>query len=687
MTILSRAASRQGAFAVSTLVLGLVAGTAAAQTTYTTGAAEIRQFYATSSTNGYAAAYGGGLLATTNSGASWSRVALPSNIHYVTGVQGNASVTLIAADEGLVRTTDGVTFTQVLYEPVAAVATPSAASSVALAGVKGLGVLRSTDAGQTWTLANDTALTTLDITSLAFDPSNANNAYAAALPDGNGNGGGVFKSTDGGATWAAMPALPAGTCSSNNYVRSVVVDSGGIPYIGVMRPCDNQGDVYSFNGSSWVAGNYLYGVVSVNRDANAGTTIWVGGRILGLDVGSGSSFNYAFSPTTPNPLFESVNAVGSFPGSQNVIMALKGGGMWISTASASPRSWSHLSIASSAASDRVLSAARIGGSSTNWYVGLYAGGVWKTTNSGTSFVPGFQANSSVADFSFAAGYTAVNPLVSIWDLAASPTSANLVYAAAGSIGMFYGNDNPGLFRWDGTQWRGIGSNAPTASPPYNGVAEPGVLALPSQQIFGVALKTGNDSIAYTGLLGGSSGVYNRTTTPSWANSTFSGLTGPQDTRGLVPETTPANVLALPFDDKAALSTDGGLTFNAVTVPQTGFERIRFFAAAQVSGGTWVAGTNKGIFTTSDTTGGTGWTRVSMAGVFKDLPIRAVAYNPSTGHVAAADFDGNRYCSTTSGASWSYLGTLNAGVNAIRYLGGSGLYYLTDGAGLVYDGSC
>jgi photosystem II stability/assembly factor-like uncharacterized protein len=58
-----------------------------------------------------------------------------------------------------------------------------------------LGVFKSTNGGESWAPANS-GLTTTNIGCLAIDPVSPQIIYVAT------NGGGIFKSTDGGVTWA-----------------------------------------------------------------------------------------------------------------------------------------------------------------------------------------------------------------------------------------------------------------------------------------------------------------------------------------------------------------------------------------------------------------------------------------------------------------------------------------------------
>jgi hypothetical protein len=80
----------------------------------------------------------------------------------------------------------------------------------------GRGILRSTDGGSTWTLSKGPAdvfyNTRTTCAKIAIDPTNANIAYAAMANNGfNGSSAvgsitGVYKSTDGGVTWANVSA-------------------------------------------------------------------------------------------------------------------------------------------------------------------------------------------------------------------------------------------------------------------------------------------------------------------------------------------------------------------------------------------------------------------------------------------------------------------------------------------------
>jgi hypothetical protein len=96
-------------------------------------------------------------------------------------------------------------------------------AAVAPGGTNGLpgnaGIWKSTNGGRTW--ANTTAFisTTDDFNDVALDPSNPQTLYAAVGTVGGSAVNGVYKSTDGGASWNPLGGgLPAGTTAGKTRV-------------------------------------------------------------------------------------------------------------------------------------------------------------------------------------------------------------------------------------------------------------------------------------------------------------------------------------------------------------------------------------------------------------------------------------------------------------------------------------
>ena len=223
----------------------------------------------------------------------------------------------------------------------------------------GVGVLKSTNDGLTWTLIgnSETVLAAARATALAVDPNNPNNVYVAVASGGE-FGSGVYKSTDGGLTWNIIttpanmftsvgpnwspgngPSLTAAGVPSLASVTSMVIDPFnssriiiGLGNIGnpngniTLAASASAGVWYTFNsGGSWlevlgdnntgIPNNYLPGgLTNPGGAGNIGTTV---GRVT-VAIGTGAvadeRYLYVMMSTPPgNNVAPNVNW-GSFKG-------------------------------------------------------------------------------------------------------------------------------------------------------------------------------------------------------------------------------------------------------------------------------------------------------------------------------------------------------------------------------------
>lgn len=90
------------------------------------------------------------------------------------------------------------------------------------------GLWKSTNGGQTWTPIDDFA-PVLAINCLVIDPHNPNTIYACTGEQTqNWRGAGIYKTTDGGATWAQLPA----TATSDFYfVNNIAISPGSTSHL------------------------------------------------------------------------------------------------------------------------------------------------------------------------------------------------------------------------------------------------------------------------------------------------------------------------------------------------------------------------------------------------------------------------------------------------------------------------
>lgn len=160
------------------------------------------------------------------SGGDFGPYPISGRVSALAAVDANTAY-LGAADGGVWKTTNaGSTWTPItdslLFNSlsVGAIAIDPNNSSTVYVGLgeqdfsldsySGVGILKSSDAGSTWTLEDTTALSGQSIGRIAVDPKASSNVWAAAT-------NGLAYSTDGGTTW--------GMVSSGQVVTDVVIDS------------------------------------------------------------------------------------------------------------------------------------------------------------------------------------------------------------------------------------------------------------------------------------------------------------------------------------------------------------------------------------------------------------------------------------------------------------------------------
>ncbi len=169
--------------------------------------------------------YGAGILKSTDGGATWTNILGPflrDTIGSIAIQPGNSKVLLCTSKTGVWRSTDGGNTwsnrlpgvaTSVLFDPTNGASAYAAIGSVSTSLLNG--IYRSTDGGVTWVAVSSKSLpaaAAMGRTTLAMAPSNPAVIYAQVEDLGtstNGNLLGIWKTTDGGATWAKLPIAAA----------------------------------------------------------------------------------------------------------------------------------------------------------------------------------------------------------------------------------------------------------------------------------------------------------------------------------------------------------------------------------------------------------------------------------------------------------------------------------------------
>jgi photosystem II stability/assembly factor-like uncharacterized protein len=149
-------------------------------------------------------AVGASLLRSFDAGATWTQVS-DGGAFCVTAdptapfilYAGSLSSILKSGDGGLTWTSVGIGLGP---DAVRAIVVHPRTPNVLYAGLRQFGVYKSTDGGNSFTsVGPDLGASRLSVTDLAIDPANPDTVYAAG--DFATGGFGVYKSTDGGATW------------------------------------------------------------------------------------------------------------------------------------------------------------------------------------------------------------------------------------------------------------------------------------------------------------------------------------------------------------------------------------------------------------------------------------------------------------------------------------------------------
>jgi hypothetical protein len=209
----------------------------------------------------------------------------------------------------------------------------------------GIGVLKSTDNGATWTVVGASALAGARISKMAVDPNNSLRVYAA-VASGGSFGPGLYRSDDGGVTWintlnptkmnlAAGGNLGAGFALAS--VTDVVVDPFnpediyvGLGNIGLVASSSSAGVWRSPNhGGTWsqIVGGVNAASLGIPNDTLPfGTTV---GRVtLALGTGRATDQSYVYVLMgTPPPSTSSQGVIdtGTFLG---LFKSKNGGDDW-----------------------------------------------------------------------------------------------------------------------------------------------------------------------------------------------------------------------------------------------------------------------------------------------------------------------------------------------------------------------
>ncbi len=289
--------------------------------------------------------YETGLYRSTDGGASWVAILPPSGFSSLfLGPGDPALIYLLGYNTVFKSTDDGATWTAVAVElpinvEIAALALDPNDTGVIYAGITGgAGVLKSVDAGMTWT-ASDRGLSNTSVWALALDPGPNATLYAP------GNWNGLLSSTDHGVSWTSLGNI------GTDGPTTILVDPSdpNTLYAGSFN-----GPLKSYDGGrSWVRINHGFdslvkGVGPLAIDPSSPLTLYAGsgrldysGTLIGnplYKTTNGGAAWEALSSLAPGAAF-SVSALAVDPQRPATVYA-SGPGLWRTTNGG--RSWAAL---------------------------------------------------------------------------------------------------------------------------------------------------------------------------------------------------------------------------------------------------------------------------------------------------------------------------------------------------------
>jgi hypothetical protein len=232
----------------------------------------------------YIAASGGGVWKTTDAGASWK----PLTDSQPTLFMG--SIAIASSNPSIIFAGTGEADNGDFY---------------------GRGILKSSDAGNTWTLLGNSVFNRHGIIKIVIDPSNPDIVYAA-MGDTSTNGlpgnHGIWKSTNGGVDWTNIT-------ENSGFVDQAFTDL-------VMDPSNSQ---HLFAAGAWrdgYVGNGLY------ETFNGGTswTLSTGGGTFPTGIMDGR-ITLTISPSSPQTLYASIADPVTF-GLFALLKTTNGGASW-----------------------------------------------------------------------------------------------------------------------------------------------------------------------------------------------------------------------------------------------------------------------------------------------------------------------------------------------------------------------
>ncbi|HTC21750.1 MAG TPA: hypothetical protein VK859_12925, partial [bacterium] len=282
----------------------------------------------------------------------------------------------------------------------------------------GEGIFKSTDGGNTWTLTSTANAGAISLYGMTFskimvDPVNPNIVLACTADNGGGDPGGPFptrfglyRSTNSGTTWTKVTTVTSGTALGNNGFQDLTYDSSTATYYAAVNgtgvyKSTNQGASWAQTTTPFASGTAVSAAnftrVCVAARAGKLWCLMVAGNVLSTPVtatdtglsesddGGNTWSAVSLANTLASGLWYQAGYdlyVAAPPNSTTVLIANID--VWGATPNGMSTTWTDLTNSFNNGIVHCDQHAIAFAGPATWYVGN-DGGVWSTTNAGTSW--------------------------------------------------------------------------------------------------------------------------------------------------------------------------------------------------------------------------------------------------------------------------------------------------------------
>jgi uncharacterized protein (TIGR03437 family) len=497
------------------------------------------------------------------------------------------------------------------------------------------GVFKSTDGAATWTSVNFTTAPT-DIPIMVADPRNsgtiyavARNDYVSAVPNmlthfmlARGTDSGIFKSTDGGATWkSADGGIPTYTDPYVSIphridIQSLAIDPANPSNLYAGVAANTQSGIFKSTngGSSWTFANSglaIPGTVAVvpqslTVDPSNPETVYAATSGFGIfkSIDGAVNWNGANSGLT----MAVVSSLIVDPAAN--VYAVAGNGVFKSMDRGASWTSANLSASTVTVDSKSNVYAGVGPAPNAVFKSADGGASWKTASSGMTNAYSGQA------------------------LAVAPSDPNIIYAGTNDAGVFKSTDG-------GASWVAVntGCLAPEQGSPAPGLPITGLTVAPSDPA--VVYATGAFASCYT-TDGGN----------SWQEFSVFGLSQLSPVPLAIDPITTSTIYIGTASNGIFKSTAGGQSWTPINTGIPSNASISALAIDPTNNATIYAASVRPVAVFKTTNGGQSWLPASFG---PSSAVRSLAIDPTNPQTIYAGALGV-FKSTDGGANWQPTGS-------------------------------